>query len=344
MKREMSSVVKLAATALLVSNVSIAHASYSNVEVGSYYAPNRITPGMTTNLSASVCAQRNSNVTIPVSFYFSPTPYISGASTSLGSVSASLSAQGSFCSSIVNKTVTLPTQTLSTCFNPFNGYFIFKAGSDVKATPYGVIGSDVMPTVESFSPASGHPGSVVHIKGQNFNADSTAVFIGDVEAARGFEKDANDNIIGMFAIVPEGATSNKINVKQISNGYPLCGGSESLSTYDFVVTAPPVYCASSALYNGYSKIDYVGSKNITTDFRSDSACGGYADHSDAITYTSQGTASEQVNVQFGTCGAPDYSKLFKVYVDWNNDNDFDDPGEFVVSAPSVAADTLYSMG
>ena len=344
MKREMSTVVKLATTALLVSNVSIAHASYSNVELGSYYAPNRITPGMTANLSASVCAQRNSNVTIPVSFYFSPSANITGASTYLGSASASLAAQGSYCSSIVNKSVTLPTQTLSNCFNPFNGYFIFKAGSDVKATPYGVIGSDVMPTVESFSPASGHPGSVVHIKGDNFNEDTTAVFIGGVQAARGFEKDQNDNITGIFAIVPDGATSDKIRVSQYSNGYPLCGGSESQSTYDFVVDAAPAYCASNALYNGYSKIDYVSSKNFINDFRSDSACGGYGDNTSAITLTSQGTASEEVKVQFGTCGAPDYSKLFKVYVDWNNDKDFDDPGEFVVNAPNVAADTLYAMG
>jgi len=345
MKDQITNVVKLTAIALLVSQSSVVQAAYWDEQIGGYSASNnQITPGMTTTLSATVCAQRNSNSTIPISFYYSLTPNVSGSSTYLGSASGSITQPGPFCSPVVNKTVTLPTTTHGTCFSPFGGYFIFKAGSDEKSTPVGVIGGNAMPTIQSFSPASGHPGSVIHLTGDNYDSDTTAVFIGDVEAARGFELDVNGNITGIFAIVPEGATSDRISVKQISNGYPLCGGSESLSSVDFIVTPAPNYCVSSALYDGYGKIDYVQTKNFTDNFISDPACGGYGYDSSRLTYTSQGTAGEQVNLQFGTCGAPDYSKLFKMYVDWNNDNDFDDPGEFVVSAPSVAADTLYSLG
>ncbi len=131
MKRKIFNVLKISATALLVSNAFMAQAAYWDEGLGSYYAPNRITPGMTTNMTTSVCAQRNSDVTIPVNLYISPTSYISGASTSLGSVSVFLpfDGKGSFCSSLVSKTVTLPAPSAGNCYSPFGGYFIFQTGN-----------------------------------------------------------------------------------------------------------------------------------------------------------------------------------------------------------------------
>ena len=333
------STVKLTTVALLASQVSIAQAAYWDASIGGFSSSaNGKAPGENFIASASVCAQRNSDADIPIRFYFSSNAQFDSADKFLGSTTGHIQAQGSFCSPNVNKTVTMPTATLGSCFNPNPGYILFKAGDDVKASSFAPKGGNTLPTVESFEPSAGHPGSVIHIKGQNFDITNTAVYIGGVEAAR--KIDANGDL---YALVPEGATSNKITLKKVGPGYEYCAGSASQSASNFTVTPAPNYCVSGAMYSGYSKIDRVASKDFNHDVSSSPACEGYAPNTDAITTTSQGTAAEAFNVQFGTCGAPDYSKLFKMYVDWNNDEDFNDPGEFVVSAPGVLADTLYSL-
>ena len=340
---KLRSAIKVSTTAVIVTHMSLAQAGYSNPTIGSYSAPNRITPGQLMTLSTQVCAQRNSDVNVPVSFYLSTNNRYDGGDKLLGSSSGFIPQQGSFCSAVINKKVNMPTKTLSNCFSPFNGYILFKTGNDVKASAYTPIGGNTLPTVTGFEPQSGHPGSIVRIYGENFDPASTAVYIGDVEAARGFETDANGNTV-IFALIPEGATSNKIKLKTVGAGWQYCAGTDSQSSSNFIVEPTPNYCTSSALYSGYGKTSFVESSAGTYNVRTDSACPGYTNNTGFITFSEQGKANEPFNIEFGTCGAADYSKLFKVYVDWNNDKDFNDPGEFVVNAPNVAADTLYTLG
>ena len=335
--------IKLGTAALITAQVSMANASYWDESIGFYSAPNKLTPGQSMNLSTKVCAQRNSDANVPVYFYHSTDNKYDSYDKALGSATGFIPETGSFCSSIINKTVYAPTTTQGSCFSPFSGYILFKAGSDVKASVYTPEGGNTLPTVTGFEPQSGHVGSIVRISGDNFDPASTAVFIGNVEAARGFETDANGNT-SIFAIIPQGATSNKITLKTVGAGWEYCASTNSQSASNFVVEPAPNYCASGALYTGYGKTSFVQSGAGTYDARNLSACPGYTDNTNLITITEQGESNEPFNIEFGTCGAADYSKLFKLYVDWNNDEDFNDPGEFVVNAPNVAADTLYSLG
>lgn len=225
-----------------------------------------------------------------------------------------------------------------------SGYIIAQTGTATKAEEFQAI-STAAPEISfyEFSPTSGHVGSIVHIKGKLFNNDTTAVYIGGVPAVRTVIKNYNgtgdDEIM---AIVPKGATSGFINVEDVS-AMRICNQFLVQSTEMFTVTPNPLYCNSGAANTNYGRISYVESKDFVHNEIASLNCLSYTDNSSMFTTTSVGLVAERFYVQFNSCGQLNYPKLFKVYVDWNNDQDFDDPAEFVLNAPNVNSDMLYSL-
>jgi hypothetical protein len=89
----------------------------------------------------------------------------------------------------------------------------------------------------------------------------------------------------------------------------------------------PSYCASSSTNVQYEWINNVtlGTINNTT-----TANGGYSDFTSISTNLTPGT-SYNISLKPGYAGST-YTEYFKVYIDYNNDKDFDDAGENVYSS------------
>jgi hypothetical protein len=89
----------------------------------------------------------------------------------------------------------------------------------------------------------------------------------------------------------------------------------------------PSYCASSSTNVQYEWINNVtlGTINNTT-----TASGGYSDFTNLSTNLTPGT-SYNISLKPGYAGST-YTEYFKVYIDYNNDKDFDDAGENVYSS------------
>ena len=170
------------------------------------------------------------------------------------------------------------------------------------------------PGVSSFSPANGSQGTEVTITGTNFTGISAVQFNGTNAASYNVVSSTQ-----ITAIVPAGASTGKIKVAS-------AGGSGE-STNDFVVSNAN-YCASGPdpsleSSSDDSRIDRVvfGSIDNTTT----SGCATYSDYSSISTSVTAGTTLP-ITVTLGSCGS-DYNKVVKIYIDWNNDLDFDDAGE-----------------
>ncbi|WP_281558887.1 GEVED domain-containing protein [Thalassomonas sp. RHCl1] len=344
-KSTLSLALKILFGGVLATGSAVAQASYWDEGVCSFGMGTSLAPGESFLVSASVGALRNATSTIPISFYYSLTPSVTGSSQYLGGNSATVFQPGSYCSSVVQTTLTLPTTSQGLdCFIDSGGYILAKVGDDVNDIGFNINGyiDDVIagsPKITSFSPASGHPGSIVHINGSLFDNSTTAVYIDGIAAARAVL--SPDEII---ALVPAGASTGYIQVKEANGYHKLCSTDPGRSPSQFVVTAVPEYCDSGASNNGYGKIAYVklDNSNIYNDVGT-SNCPNYTDNTNFFTITSPGLDVDTIQVQFGTCGTTAYSRMFKVYVDWNQDTDFDDPAEYVLAAASVASDQLYNL-
>ncbi|WDE03450.1 hypothetical protein SG34_018900 [Thalassomonas viridans] len=343
-KSKLSLALKMLFSGALVTGSAFVQADYWNEEVCTFNMNRDLVPGATFNVSTQVSASRTATSTIPINFYYSLTTSVSGSSLHLGSDSATVYQPGSYCSSIVHTTLRLPSKSQGLdCFIDSGGYILAKVGDDIRAKEFNIDDyiDDVIavsPKITSFSPASGHPGSIVHIKGSQFD-DNTAVYIDGIAAARGIL--GEDEII---ALVPEGANTGYIQVKKATGHYKLCSTDPGRSPSQFVVTPVPDYCDSGASNNGYGKIAYVklDDNNIYNEIGT-ANCPNYTDNTDFFTSTSPGLDVDTIQLQFGTCGTPAYARMFKVYVDWNQDTDFDDPAEYVLAAASVNPDQGYNL-
>jgi hypothetical protein len=123
--------------------------------------------------------------------------------------------------------------------------------------------------------------------------------------------------------VSGGARASLIN----SNG---CGGSSTPVT--------PSYCSSNGTNTQYEWINNVtlGSINNTT-----AANGGYGDFTNLSTTLTPGT-SYSISLKPGFAGTT-YSEYFKVYIDYNNDKDFDDAGENVYTSAGTTTTVTGSF-
>lgn len=282
-------------------------------------------------------ANRTESTYVPVSFYLSPTPTLTGASIHLKTnYECYIQQPGPYCSSVEHDTLYLPSATHGSCFMLGTWYIVAQAGADgtTMSSSVSVTLSD-MPSIDGFSPSTAPVGGLVTITGSNFD-DMTYVEFGSVPAARAIVDSTT-----LMAQVPEGATSGTIRVGQADwpvNPCNLPGSPEA-----FVVD--PV-CLSTADYAAYGAIDYVATTEFVNNTLGSLDCPAYTSFvgNSSLTMTaSPGQVGKTIDIAFGSCGAANYEKLLKMYIDWNGDDDFVDPGEFMLDAPSVFSDVLYQI-
>ncbi|HET9504096.1 MAG TPA: M4 family metallopeptidase, partial [Hymenobacter sp.] len=97
------------------------------------------------------------------------------------------------------------------------------------------------------------------------------------------------------------------------------------------------YCASKGTNQGYEWIDYVAIGSIARTSGTDA---GYYDGSALTTSVAAGSSQTiSYSAAFKSTAYPEY---FKVYADWNQDGDFSDAGETIVSAAASNVATTRS--
>ena len=105
-------------------------------------------------------------------------------------------------------------------------------------------------------------------------------------------------------------------------------------------TTPPTtvtYCASKGSSVAYEYIDYVAIGSIA---RTSGADGGYYDGTASSTSVAAG--SSQTISYSAAFKSSAYTEYFKIYADWNQDGDFGDTGETIVSAAGSTSSATRS--
>jgi len=117
----------------------------------------------------------------------------------------------------------------------------------------------------------------------------------------------------------------------------VCSGTPSASWH--IITTSLDYCASSSAIAADSKI---GSVDIGgTTVVSDTTCATYTDLRGAASFSLQYAIPSSVTVAYGSCG-DNYGSYVKVFIDFNNDLDFDDAGEMVAQGDAFAGAPMSS--
>lgn len=120
-------------------------------------------------------------------------------------------------------------------------------------------------------------------------------------------------------------------------------GAAALNSFGFAQ-----YCFSGATSTGDSKINQVTLAGNATTIQSPlspngGGCATYTDYTALPAAELSLGLSYNVDVLMGTCGGFQFSKYTKVFIDWNNDGDFFDPGEelgFINSGSGVTPGLL----
>jgi hypothetical protein len=113
--------------------------------------------------------------------------------------------------------------------------------------------------------------------------------------------------------------------------YPvlLDANNNAAGPYTLHVVARPGYCESRATSTIDSTVDRVQFGTIDND--TTGVCDTYNDFTALSTDLVQG-AAYPLAVTLGDCSPPTcYARVGRVFIDWNHDYDFDDPGELVLS-------------
>lgn len=339
MKKSLRYLTSFSAFISLWMNSAFSQASYWDEYICSHsLSGTNIDPGSSFTAAVSVGAQRTETSIIPVSYFFSTTPSVTGSSQLLGSANTLVQQPGSYCSSIVNKTLTMPTTSNDEdCMATTSAYIVFKTGEDEASTPVSLLpNATYLPTISSFSPASGKIGTVIQITGAEFDA-YTKVYFGNIQAPSWFVSDTQ-----LGAVVPAGATTGAVTVKRVDTNFQFCVPTGGVSSVDFEVEDE--YCDSGAQYGTWGRIKYVASSgDFTNDLSSSSECPMYSDYTGNIGYKINAVRGSSKNIAFklDSCGLGEMYKLVKAYIDWNADGDFSDPGEFIFQHPSALNDIEY---
>ncbi|MFD2244795.1 M4 family metallopeptidase [Pontibacter ruber] len=121
----------------------------------------------------------------------------------------------------------------------------------------------------------------------------------------------------------------------------VCSGSSSAysSSATFTTTAATTvsYCTSKGSNSSYEWIDLVQFAGINNTSGND---GGYKDNTSLTASVARGS-SNTIYFSTGFSGTA-YTEYWKVWIDFNQDGDFDDAGEQVVSGSSSSSGTLSS--
>jgi hypothetical protein len=318
----------------LVFGGSTAHAYIYNEDVCSVSLGSPVwNVGNTMPVYFTAGALRTTSGYVPVDFYLSPTNTVTSSSIFLKRNSQAYIYQpGPYCSNVVQDTLSLPQTTNGTCFELGNYYVIAKAGNDTMAV-LEAIQAPNQPTITGFSPQTAPTGGLVTVTGTNFTAQTYVLFNG-VSAPRSILSSTS-----LVAQVPAGATSGTIRVGRVGTNTNFCNLQQTSPT---AFTLDP-YCLSTASYTGYGAIDYVATSEFVNDTTGSGTCPNYTNSTQYTVSTTAGQVGKEIDIHFGACGQADYEKLFKMYVDWNGDNDFTDPGEFLIDAPSVSSAYWYTI-
>ncbi|RYY18584.1 MAG: T9SS type A sorting domain-containing protein, partial [Cytophagaceae bacterium] len=132
-----------------------------------------------------------------------------------------------------------------------------------------------------------------------------------------------------------GATSTQ--AQAVTNAWYAVGVG---AAYGGTTTTPPAtaaYCTSKGNTQSYEYIDYVKLGSIA---RTSGADGGYYDGTASTTSVAAGS-SQTISYSAGFTGSA-YSEYFKIYADWNQDGDFGDTGETLVSATASSSTATRS--
>jgi hypothetical protein len=117
----------------------------------------------------------------------------------------------------------------------------------------------------------------------------------------------------------------------------VCGSSQGAFTSALTFTTLSGYCVSKGQIASYEWIKRV---NLTNIDRTSGSDGGYYNGTSLIANVTKG-ATYPINYQCGTTGSSG-TLYWRVWIDFNNNNSFDDAGEMVVSVASASTALLSS--
>ena len=129
--------------------------------------------------------------------------------------------------------------------------------------------------------------------------------------------------------VPATALTGKTRLRVVMSDNAAttsCGTYNYGETEDYTLTVTAPYCASKGTITAYEYINYVQVGSIT---RTSGADAGYYDGTASTTNVTAGSR-QTISFSAGFVGGA-YTEYFTVYADWNQDGDFLDSGETLVS-------------
>lgn len=320
--------------ALITPITSQAH--FYNEFICAFSAPTKLAPGESFTAAFNVGALRTTDSNIPVDFYYSQSPNVDSTSTYLGSSTVFLPQQGSQCSAIAHKTLRVPTKSKGlSCFIPNKSYIIAKTGDDEHSWQFQPRDGDKLPQITESTPSSGRPGSLIHVVGENIDT-TTGIRLSSQQMSQAL---IGNELIG---IVDNNSSTGAISLANNAHNYcvpPLSVGTQ------FTVQSAGQYCSSGAANQGFGRISQIAMSGFNNDLVAHTSCPEYTDTTANGLYglTRAGTNPEALFFQLNACGAPAYDRMMKIFIDWNNDLDFDDAGETILEAPFVGVDTLYQL-
>lgn len=193
----------------------------------------------------------------------------------------------------------------------------------VSATDFTVIPSGEVPEITEITPMSGFAGQTVTIEGSGFTASKQDNLVSFNGTAATIDSATTSLLV---VTVPTNATTGKIEIIN-------AGGQRVASEDNFVV-----YCFSGATSPADSRIDSVGFGDIQNV--TDTACATYSDFTNVSTKVVAG-ATYPMGVKAGTCGG-NFSKIVKVFIDWNQDGDFEDDNELIGTSDAIVEPGVFN--
>ncbi len=175
------------------------------------------------------------------------------------------------------------------------------------------------PTVHSFSPFGGPAGMEVTFTGKNF-IGVTSVTFNNINASFTVV-----NATTIKATVPPGNVSGPI---RIANSMKASTSSRNFIASSYSVPGYENPCTSG---------DYINNFSLHTLVNNNSGCNGQT--ANYINYEGTGTNTTQLlrgqSYTISMQSNPVLSEGFGVWIDYNNDKDFEDAGEFVYHSPTA---------
>ncbi len=177
----------------------------------------------------------------------------------------------------------------------------------------------------------------------NLTAVSTDVIVGDtvffLDASAGTPNNWSWNFPG--GTPSSSSDQNPYTIYNAAGSYDVSltasntFGADSITRSGFINVRP--YCLSSATNSIDSYIRTVQFRGIN---QTDPSCAIYTDNSNLTAQVKRGS-SYSITVVTDDCdGGGTYNKGFKVYIDWNSDNNYDEATEMVFSVPLQASGTF----